>query len=313
MALGDLVTRHETGGVGTAAISNTKGDKGGASYGKFQLSYNMGSLKEYLNLLNKVNPEAYNELAPLWGSASKGKSGEFGKKWMELAGKGALQDAETQYANNVYMKQGLAGLKDQELANRIRNNPALQEAFLSTTVQHGATGGANVWNRAAQMGMTDADIIKGVYAERGRVNPDGSLAYFSGNSPKIQRSVANRFKNEVNDILGMLGSNQGNNPVNPNSTRPSAIPTQPQGFINPLLAQSSANSTVQMVQPQQQSQNDGFVGYQVNPQIARAFLNTVNENNTQIARMASGQGLAGLASNLNTGVRYNPVGLGFGV
>lgn len=206
MALGDITTKYETGGIGTSSISNASGDKGGASYGKFQLSHKMGSLKEFLGLLGQTNPEAYRELAPLWDSAGSGKSGAFGKKWMELANRGMLQDTETAYATNNYLKGGLAQIKDKDLAARIMQNPALQEAFLSTTTQHGPAGGARIWNKIANNSMNDRDIITGIYAERGRVNPDGSLAYFSGNSRDIQRGVANRFKREVNDVLGLLGT-----------------------------------------------------------------------------------------------------------
>ena len=47
-------------------------------------------------------------------------------------------------------------------------------------------------------------LIRAIYAERGRTKPDGSLAYFSRNSPNVQKGVANRFKSELKDALAML-------------------------------------------------------------------------------------------------------------
>lgn len=303
MALGDITTKYETGGIGTSSISNAKGDSGGASYGKFQLSYNKGSLKEYLGMLQQDDPEAYKELSSLWSSASQGKSGAFGKKWIELANQGRLQNTEGRYATSTYIDGGLAGLQDRALVDRIRNNPALMEAFLSTTVQHGAHGGANVWNRATNSSMSDEDIIRGVYAERGRTKSDGSLAYFGKNSRDIQRSVANRFKNEVNDIVGMLGSTS----TNPNTPRPSAVPTG-QGFTSPMVAQSIPRESIAPVAPR----SEGFVGFQNSPNLTNSLIATVYKNNANLAGITPSMGSGGFVGNLATGIRYNPVGMGFG-
>lgn len=200
---GALLSKYETGGKGTSQITLSKGDSGGASYGKYQLSYTKGSLKEYMSTLQQTNPQAYAQLAPLWGSAGQGKNGAFGQKWQQLANQGALQGAEEQYARKNYMQGGMRRLKDKALVQRINANPALQEVFLSTTVQHGAGGGSNIWNRAVNSGMTDEQIIQAVYAERGRRNANGSLVHFSKNSANIQRGVANRFNNEVKDALAL--------------------------------------------------------------------------------------------------------------
>ena len=48
------------------------------------------------------------------------------------------------------------------------------------------------------------NLIRAIYAERGRKKPDGNLAYFSKSSPSVQTGVANRFKNELQDALAML-------------------------------------------------------------------------------------------------------------
>jgi hypothetical protein len=50
----------------------------------------------------------------------------------------------------------------------------------------------------------DEQVIRAIYAERGRTKADGSLVYFSRNSPNVQKSVAKRFQNELKDALAML-------------------------------------------------------------------------------------------------------------
>jgi len=52
--------------------------------------------------------------------------------------------------------------------------------------------------------MSDADIAKAIYAERGRKNSNGSLAYFSGNSAAVQRGVANRFQHELKNAFAAM-------------------------------------------------------------------------------------------------------------
>jgi hypothetical protein len=52
----------------------------------------------------------------------------------------------------------------------------------------------------------DCQLIVAVYAERGRRNADGNLAYFSKNSKAVQDGVARRFVDEGRDALRMLES-----------------------------------------------------------------------------------------------------------
>jgi len=50
----------------------------------------------------------------------------------------------------------------------------------------------------------DEQLIRAIYAERGRKKADGNLVYFSRSSPNVQKGVANRFKSELTDALAML-------------------------------------------------------------------------------------------------------------
>jgi len=50
--------------------------------------------------------------------------------------------------------------------------------------------------------LTDAEIIRAVYAERGR---DDGAAYFRSSTENIRAGVMNRFRQEERDALAMLG------------------------------------------------------------------------------------------------------------
>jgi hypothetical protein len=89
---------------------------------------------------------------------------------------------------------------------------AVQDAVWSTAVQHGPNTGVVhlAFVAVSQQGLTpdvagfDRALIKAIYAERGRRNPDGLLVYFANNSAAVQDGVARRFVAEERDALRML-------------------------------------------------------------------------------------------------------------
>jgi hypothetical protein len=86
---------------------------------------------------------------------------------------------------------------------------AVQNVVWSTAVQHGPNtpivGRACVKVSSAYTDPKyDEQLIRAIYAERGKKKADGNLAYFSKSSKNVQAGVANRFKNELNDALAML-------------------------------------------------------------------------------------------------------------
>lgn len=84
-----------------------------------------------------------------------------------------------------------------------RYSVAVQNVLWSTAVQHGSGGAKNIFRNAGiRPGMSEAEIIRRVYNERGANN---GLKYFSRSSASIRQSVVNRFRNEMNDALRMLG------------------------------------------------------------------------------------------------------------
>lgn len=151
-----------------------------------------------MNFLKSADPSFYKTLARY----SPGSSG-FDGEWKALAKNYTERFNNLQHA---FIKQSHYDPAARKIKSSIgldvnRYSPALQNVLWSVATQHG-TGGANsvFRNAGVRQGMSEAEIIRRVYAERSNVNK-----YFSSSSAAIKRSVANRFENELQDALRMLG------------------------------------------------------------------------------------------------------------
>jgi hypothetical protein len=199
--LGTLSAKYESGNRKSGTVSSGKGDPGGVSYGSYQLASKVGTAQRFAD-----------QYYPEWFHGTKPGSDEFSALWKKLA-------AEREPELAAYEHLFIADTHYQPFADRLRNelhfdvdahSNALRDVAWSTAVQHGA--GNKIFHRALQTAidenrldqLSDAEIIALVYAERGRVNPDGKSAYFSRSSPKVQESVRKRFKNEQQDALKEL-------------------------------------------------------------------------------------------------------------
>lgn len=193
-ALGSLAQKYESGAAGSMAVGVDK--VGGTSYGKYQIASKVGAMDDFLKMLDKTNPEAAARLRGA-GPADAGTGGKFAQEWKALAKSGALGDAESQFAMEKIYKPAMGGLKDQGLKKMIEGNKGLQEMFHSTAIQHGAGGGAGILNKVYKQGMSQEDLVKAVYAERG--------TRFGGSTEQVRASVQGRFGREQQDVLAMLG------------------------------------------------------------------------------------------------------------
>jgi hypothetical protein len=204
--LGSLSAKYESGSRKSATVSSGKGDPGGVSYGSYQLASKVGTAQRFAD-----------QYYPEWFHGTKPGSDEFSSLWKKLA-------AEREPELAAYEHLFIADTHYQPFADRCRkelhfdvdaHSNALRDVAWSTSVQHGA--GNKIFQRALQKAidenrldqLSDAEIIALVYAERGRVNPDGKSAYFSRSSPKVQESVRKRFKNEQQDALQELAAESG--------------------------------------------------------------------------------------------------------
>lgn len=201
--LGILSAKYETGGRGPGVVSSGAGDPGGVSYGSYQMATKTGTVKAFVTQSTFPWRQDFQNLTP--------GTPDFSSCWKRIAANetDAFQKCQHEYIKQTHYDRLAAKiLGDNQLDVNTRSN-ALQNVVWSTAVQHGP--GTPIVSRAcATLGCKPGDsqydeqLIRAIYAERGRKKPDGNLAYFGKSSPSVQQGVANRFKSECQDALKML-------------------------------------------------------------------------------------------------------------
>lgn len=201
--LGILSAKYETGGRGPGVVSSGVGDPGGVSYGSYQMATKTGTVKAFVTQSSFPWRQDFQNLAP--GTA------DFSACWKRIAANetDAFQKCQHEYIKQTHYDRLAAKIMgDDSLDVNMRSN-ALQNVVWSTAVQHGP-GTPIVQRACATLSCTpndsqyDEQLIRAIYAERGRKKPDGNLAYFGKSSPSVQTGVANRFRSELQDALAML-------------------------------------------------------------------------------------------------------------
>lgn len=206
--LGRLSEQYETphpGPAGAGVVANTPGDPGGASYGSYQLATEPGTVARFVAWLAKRSPM---DAAQLAGKAPG--SPEFDRAWRALADKDAQGFFEAQHdfigaTHYLPARDLLEASTGLVFAERSR---VLRDALWSTAVQHGPRGAVRVWRSAlasiSPASLTDAAILRAVYAERGRLNAGGTLVHFPSASRAVQAAVLARFRSELATALAEL-------------------------------------------------------------------------------------------------------------
>ncbi|OJH41800.1 LysM peptidoglycan-binding domain-containing protein [Cystobacter ferrugineus] len=201
--LGSLSRKYEARGPGT--VSTGKGDHGGVSYGSYQFASNNGSAKAFVDSLRTSHPDYH---AALSGHAPGTK--EFSAAWKQLAAKDpqGFDKAQHDYIKATHYDVGAAEIKKATGIDLDQRSKALRDVAWSTSVQHGPKAADDIFKRALAgrdpAKVSDEQLIKDIYAERGRKNASGELVYFSSSSRDVQQGVSDRYKSESQDALSRL-------------------------------------------------------------------------------------------------------------
>jgi peptidoglycan hydrolase-like protein with peptidoglycan-binding domain len=191
--LGQTSAWYETRGKGPATISTGRGDKGGVSYGEYQLSSKAGTAEEFLNQSAYKND--FGGLTPA--------TEDFNKKWVEMSAHPEFVQAQHDFIKKSHYDPLVNGLKNNgvDLSDR---GPAVQDAMWSTAVQYRNLGEkVFVHGLQAKFGqhpdltnVTDAQIIEAVQ--------DYKIAHvetlFSSSQTQWD-SLRDRAKNEKADLM----------------------------------------------------------------------------------------------------------------
>ncbi|WP_223633735.1 LysM peptidoglycan-binding domain-containing protein [Corallococcus sp. EGB] len=236
--LGGLSRKYEARGPGT--VSTGKGDKGGVSYGSYQFASANGSAQSFVNSLKKTNPDSYKAL-----SGSKPGTAEFSARWKQLAAKDpkGFDKAQHDYIKATHYDVGAANIKKATGIDLDQRSAALRDVAWSTSVQHGPGKADDIFKKALAgrdpSKVSDEQLIKDIYAERGRTNASGTLVHFSGSSKDVQKGVANRFRSEVKDALAMLKKEQSGTPARPANANTGVVPPSVSGDSKPGRAEGT--------------------------------------------------------------------------
>lgn len=190
--LGQTSAQFESGGRGAGTISTGRGDKGGKSYGEFQLSSKAGTLQKYL---------AESKYAKEFEGKAVG-SKAFDDQWKQLAATDPdFAKEQKNFIKRTHYDKAMAGLAESgiDLSKRGR---AVQDAVWSTSVQFGAgstdsKAGAVPMIRAALGGrdasqMSDLDIINAI--QNYKIANNQHL--FAGSSWSVRQGTYRRAINE---------------------------------------------------------------------------------------------------------------------
>ena len=199
--LGKLSEKYESGNRGPGTVSTGKGDPGGVSYGTYQLASKIGRADDFVR---RYYPDKFKGL--------KAGTDEFTKAWKALA----AADPKGLRANeHAYIKATHYDPQVRKLAKDLgldvgKRSAVLRDVVWSTAVQHGPQTGVVVTavkplaEKRKLDEVTDEEVIRAVYAERGRKNQDGTLARFKGVSADWIPGLTKRFENELADALAEL-------------------------------------------------------------------------------------------------------------
>lgn len=199
--LGKLSEKYESGNRGPATVSTGKGDPGGVSYGTYQLASKFGRADEFVK---KYYPDEFKGL--------KSGTAEFTAKWKELAANDAagLRKKEHAFIKDTHYDPQVKKLAKDAGLDVTKRSAALRDVVWSVAVQHGPGTDVIVVSlkplaeKQKLDDVTDEDIIRAVYAERGRKDKEGKLVRFKSVSEEWIPALTKRFESELKDALAML-------------------------------------------------------------------------------------------------------------
>lgn len=183
--LGDSVKGYESGGDGVASVSkgvlkDGSPDPGGVSYGTYQLNSQRGSgtVKVFLD-----SPEGKKYASEFAGKTPG--SPEFTAKWKEIAAREpeALHQAEKEF---IYRTHYLPRASVAAEMGFDMNNPAIQDAVWSGSVQHGKFGKVLEMAKANDPYLrfrSADDQLRGLYEARASYSEANRGRYLGGRYP----------------------------------------------------------------------------------------------------------------------------------
>jgi hypothetical protein len=212
--IGALAAKFESGEEGIAAVGYD--GKGGTSYGKFQISSRVGTMRAFLGYLRDNAPDLAKRLAACGPANTGSRSGRMPEEWRRIAEEQPerFDRLQSDFIRTSHFEPAVAGIAGATGVSFDTLPPVLREVLFSTAVQHGPAGAVRIVGRAmaevnpdklpaggGTHGAKAADaegrkLITKIYALR--------AGHFASSSPGTQEAVYNRLKQEMREALEML-------------------------------------------------------------------------------------------------------------
>ena len=205
--LGELLAARFESGGDPAAIGWDR--TGGTSYGIYQIASRTGAFDEFLEFLDAKAPDFAQALRGAGKADTGSRAGAVPEAWMGLAAEhpGRFKDLQHQFIAANHFRP--AAQKVMELTGLdVRGlGSVLSEVLFSTAVQHGPSGSANIFAKAAKRAgsVGDKDFarkwITEIYADRGK--------RFGSSNQRVQDAVQSRLRDEMRAALQLLTASTG--------------------------------------------------------------------------------------------------------
>lgn len=207
--LGNLSMKYETGqspgnfAVAAATVSTGQQDKGGISYGAYQLASSAeagGVVQKFLLWEGKKWATSFKDLDPT-------KAGAFGDKWKEIAAASPVEffDAQHTFIERTHYKPVVDHLVAKTGVDVRLLHAAVQDAVWSASVQHG--GAKRFLTKAVELADVRLSRTNGRYAVA-LVNAmyEKRIEYVNGlDIPNKETLLENRYPDERRRALEMMG------------------------------------------------------------------------------------------------------------
>lgn len=191
---------------GAGRVSTGRGDHGGVSYGRWQMSSKMGTVAKFVELMGYKT---------YFGSSTPG-SNIFTALWIKKANEDPkFGEAQHEFICRTHYTPQIK-LLQQKGIDLTRNGPAVQDAVWSTSVQFG--GGTTLILRALSNKrpidkLDDVAIVTAIQDYKIANNNE----LFKSSSPEVRASTLKRAKSEKADLIKLANSTKASssesNPV----------------------------------------------------------------------------------------------------
>lgn len=209
-SIGALSAHFESGGKGVGVVSTGVGDAGGVSYGAHQIATKTGTMSAFMS-----SPEAASFSGQFAGltPGTPAFTAAYKQYTSSAQGAAAMDDAQNKFLQRTHYDPLVAKIKKDTGVDITKQSRAVQESVYATAMQYGphservskALAGAGISGDGQQ---DQAKMIDAIYQSK----LDNVSGDYSGSSPQVQASVANRIQREWDADKAILAADNGTAP-----------------------------------------------------------------------------------------------------